>query len=65
MTGTSQLTVSVSVKENGIMHHPKKRNWIKMEEEDVSFPHEIEEWKKNLCCRTPLRVIFTKREPLV
>jgi hypothetical protein len=47
MTGTSQLTVSVSVKENGIsMHHPKKRNWIKMEEEDDSFPHEIEEWKK-------------------
>ncbi len=45
MTGTSQLTVSVSVKENGIMH-PKKRNWIKMEEEDDSFPHEIEEWKK-------------------
>jgi hypothetical protein len=44
MTGTSQLTVSVSVKENGIsMHHPKKRNWIKMEEEDDSFPHEIEE----------------------
>ena len=26
--------------------HPKKRNWIKMEEEDDSFPHEIEEWKK-------------------
>jgi hypothetical protein len=45
MTGTSQLTVSVSVKENGIVH-PKKRNWIKMEEEDDSFPHEIEEWKK-------------------
>ena len=33
-----------SLKENGI--HPKKRNWIKMEEEDDSFPHEIEEWKK-------------------
>jgi hypothetical protein len=48
MTGTSQLTVSVSVKENGIMHHPKKRNWIKMEEEedDSSFSHEMEEWKK-------------------
>lgn len=45
LTGTSELTVSVSVKENGIMH-PKKRNWIKMEEEDDSFPHEIEEWKK-------------------
>lgn len=42
---TSELTVSVSVKENGIVH-PKKRNWIKMEEEDDSFPHEIEEWKK-------------------
>lgn len=43
---TSELTVSVSVKkENGILH-PKKRNWIKMEEEDDSFPHEIEEWKK-------------------
>ena len=34
-----------AVKENGI--HPKKRNWIKMEEEDDSFPHEIEEWKKS------------------
>lgn len=45
MTETSELTVSVSVKENGIVH-PKKRNWIKMEEEDDSFPHEIEEWKK-------------------
>lgn len=45
MTDTSELTVSVSVKENGIVH-PKKRNWIKLEEEDDSFPHEIEEWKK-------------------
>ncbi|KAK4002739.1 hypothetical protein OUZ56_004543 [Daphnia magna] len=45
LTGTSELTVSVSVKENGVVH-PKKRNWIKMEEEDDSFPHEIEEWKK-------------------
>lgn len=42
---TSELTVSLSVKENGVIH-PKKRNWIKMEEEDDSFPHEIEEWKK-------------------
>lgn len=42
----AELMVSVSVKEaNGIVH-PKKRNWIKMEEEDDSFPHEIEEWKK-------------------
>jgi len=31
-------------RENGI--HPKKRSWIKIEEEDDSFPHEIEEWKK-------------------
>ena len=35
-----------AVKENGNSVHPKKRNWIKMEEEDDSFPHEIEEWKK-------------------
>ena len=45
LSETSELTVSVSVKDNGIVH-PKKRNWIKMEEEDDSFPHEIEEWKK-------------------
>jgi len=42
----AELVVSVSIqKENGIVH-PKKRNWLKMEEEDDSFPHEIEEWKK-------------------
>ena len=42
----AELVVSVSIqKENGI-DHPKKRNWLKMEEEDDSFPHEIEEWKK-------------------
>jgi len=42
----AELVVSVSIqKENGIIH-PKKRNWLKMEEEDDSFPHEIEEWKK-------------------
>lgn len=35
----------VALKENGCVH-PKKRNWIKMETEDDSFPHEIEEWKK-------------------
>ena len=44
-------------RENGI--HPKKRSWIKIEEEDDSFPHEIEEWKKTfasgLCRYQPLR----------
>ena len=34
-----------AIRENGIAH-PKKRSWLKMEEEDDSFPHEIEEWKK-------------------
>ena len=36
----------LALKENGCIL-PKKRNWIKMEEEDDSFPHEIEEWKKS------------------
>lgn len=46
MPGAAELMVSVSVKEANGIAHPKKRNWIKMEEEDDSFPHEIEEWKK-------------------
>ena len=34
---------NVAIKENCIL--PKKRSWVKIEEEEYSFPHEIEEWK--------------------
>lgn len=48
LAGAAELLVSVSVKEANGISQSKKRNWLKMEEEDDSFPHEIEEWKKTL-----------------
>lgn len=37
--------LALPARENGLAH-PKKRSWLKVDEEDDSFPHEIEEWKK-------------------
>lgn len=42
---TAPDDLTLSARDNGLAH-PKKRSWIKVEEEDDSFPHEIEEWKK-------------------